>query len=61
MGFLVLPAFSPGSLLQLVIAFLSSLAFMLLTAIARPFKDDADDEFVVQLREELNKTAGGSS
>ena len=35
----------PGSIPQLVAAFIFSLIFMLLCAIAAPFKDDSDDYF----------------
>ena len=42
-GFTVLV--NPGSVVQLVIAFLFSLACMLLTSVARPFKNDGDDLF----------------
>ena len=41
MGFCVL--ISPGSVLQLLIAFVFSLICMLLTAVASPFKSDVDD------------------
>jgi len=42
-GFAVL--IEPGSVVQLVVAFLFSLVYMLLTAVAQPFKDDSDDYF----------------
>ena len=42
-GFAVL--INPGSVVQLVIAFLFSLVYMLLTSVAQPFKDDGDDHF----------------
>lgn len=42
-GFAVI--INPGSIPQLVAAFIFSLIFMLLTAIAAPFKDDSDDYF----------------
>ena len=35
----------PGSIEQLIIAFLFSIIFMLLVSVAQPFKDDADDIF----------------
>ena len=48
-GFAVL--IMPGSIQQLIIAFLFSLVYMLLVSTAMPFKDDGDDYFAAQLAE----------
>ena len=42
-GFAVL--IMPGSIEQLIVAFLFSLSYLLLVSVAQPFKDDADDHF----------------
>ena len=42
-GFAVL--IDPGSVVQLVVAFLFSLVYMLLASVAQPFKEDSDDLF----------------
>ena len=42
-GFAVL--IDPGTIVQLIIAFLFSLVFLLLVSVAMPFKDDGDDYF----------------